>query len=236
MKIPFKMKNWVGTGVAALAAGVLLIGSAFGASAGQHDLNAEEAKAKSEGFLFDDLKTRLAAGLIEYHLIVQLPNAGEPTKDPSILWPEDHKTIDMGTISITSVVADSSPAKKFPRDPAYAFARSITETEKVVFSKRLKKSKWDGAILSRDLTGKIRALKRQPGKNIIAFGGVNFASALLEKGLVDEFQFFVNPTVLGRGLSIFKRLNKPLALDLNESNSYDCGIVSERNLVGRIRA
>ena len=80
--------------------------------AGQHDLSDEEAKTKPEGFLFDDLKARLAAGPIEYHLLVQLPNAGDSTKDPSIIWPEDRKTIDMGTISITSVVADSSAAEK----------------------------------------------------------------------------------------------------------------------------
>ena len=81
-------------------------------SAGQHNLSDEEAKTKSEGFLFDDLKTRLAAGPVEYHLVVQLPNAGDPTKDPSIVWPEDRKTIDMGTISITSEVPNSSAAEK----------------------------------------------------------------------------------------------------------------------------
>jgi len=81
-------------------------------SAGQHNLSDEEAKTKSEGFLFDDLKTRLAAGPVEYHLVVQLPNAGDPTKDPSIVWPEDRKTIDMGTISITAEVPNSSAAEK----------------------------------------------------------------------------------------------------------------------------
>jgi catalase len=80
--------------------------------AGQHDLSEAEAKTKPEGFLFDDLKTRLAAGPIQYHLIVQFPNAGDSTKDPSIVWPADRKTVDVGTISITSVVADSSAAEK----------------------------------------------------------------------------------------------------------------------------
>jgi catalase len=80
--------------------------------AGQHDLSDAEAKTKPEGFLFDDLKARLAAGSIQYHLVVQLPNAGDSTKDPSIIWPEDRKTMDMGTISITSVVADNSAAEK----------------------------------------------------------------------------------------------------------------------------
>jgi catalase len=80
--------------------------------AGQHDLSDEEAKTKPEGFLFDDLRIRLATGPIQYHLVVQLPNAGDSTRDPSIIWPEDRKTIDMGTISITSIVADSSAAEK----------------------------------------------------------------------------------------------------------------------------
>ena len=79
--------------------------------AGQHDLSDEEARAKPANFLFDDLKTHLAAGPIQYHLVVQLPNAGDPTKDPSIVWPADRKTIDMGTISITSVVTDSNAAE-----------------------------------------------------------------------------------------------------------------------------
>jgi catalase len=80
--------------------------------AGQHDLSDEEAKTKPEGFLFDDFKTRLAAGPIQYHLVVQLPNAGDSTRDPSIIWPEDRKTIDMGTISMTSVVPNSSAAEQ----------------------------------------------------------------------------------------------------------------------------
>jgi catalase len=80
--------------------------------AGQHDLSDEESKTKSEGFLFDDLKTRLAAGPINYHLIVQLPNAGDSTKDPSIIWPDDRKTVEMGTISVTAILPDSSSAEK----------------------------------------------------------------------------------------------------------------------------
>jgi catalase len=79
---------------------------------GQHDLSDAEAKGKSADYLFDDLKAKLAKGPIEYHLIVQLPNAGDATNDPSLVWPEDRKTIDLGTISIASVVADSAGAEK----------------------------------------------------------------------------------------------------------------------------
>ena len=80
--------------------------------AGQHNLSEAEAKAKPPNFLMEDLRTRLATGAIKYHLVVQLPNPGDPTNDPSLVWPDDRKTIDVGTLSITSVVADSDAAEK----------------------------------------------------------------------------------------------------------------------------
>jgi catalase len=80
--------------------------------AGQHYLTDAEAKAKPADFLFDDLKTRLASGPVKFRLVVQLPNAGDTTSDPSHIWPDDRKTIEVGTISITSVVADSAAVEK----------------------------------------------------------------------------------------------------------------------------
>jgi catalase len=80
--------------------------------AGQQNLSEADAKTKSPSFLADELKTRLMSGPINYRMIVQLANAGDPTNDPSLVWPEDRKTIDVGTLSITSVVADSDAAQK----------------------------------------------------------------------------------------------------------------------------
>ena len=80
--------------------------------AGQQDLSEADAKARSPNFLYDELKARLARGPIKYRMIVQLPNAGDPTNDPSLVWPEDRKTVDVGTIEIASVVADSDTAQK----------------------------------------------------------------------------------------------------------------------------
>jgi catalase len=80
--------------------------------AGQQNLSDTEAKARSVNFLVEELKTRLASGPIQFRLVVQLPNPGDPTHDPSLVWPEDRKTIDAGTISITSIVADSAGAEK----------------------------------------------------------------------------------------------------------------------------
>jgi len=80
--------------------------------AGRRDLSDAEAKARPANFLVDELKTRLATGPTQFRLVVQLPNPGDPTKDPSIVWPDDRKTIDAGTISITTAVPDSTAAEK----------------------------------------------------------------------------------------------------------------------------
>ena len=88
--------------------------------AGQKHLSDAEAKTKSADFLIQELKTHLKAEPIKFRLVVQLPNAGDPTKDPSLVWPEDRKTIDLGTISISSVVAHSDTAQKvLAYDPTF---------------------------------------------------------------------------------------------------------------------
>ncbi|CAN7158093.1 dihydrofolate reductase family protein [Variovorax sp. LjRoot84] len=121
-------------------------------------------------------------------------------------------------------------AQNHPADPHYAFARKIVETNKVVLTSKLKASKWDRTEIVRgSMVDEVNALKRRPGRNIIAFGGVGFASSLVAASLVDEFQFFVNPTAVGSGRSIFEdaRTGGP-QLQLIGSASYDCGIVVNR--------
>jgi catalase len=81
-------------------------------AAGLHNLSDAEAKTKSADFLSEELKTRLKSGPVKFRLVVQLPNPGDPTKDPSVVWPDDRRTIDVGTISITSVVPDSDAVQK----------------------------------------------------------------------------------------------------------------------------
>jgi dihydrofolate reductase len=71
----------------------------------------------------------------------------------------------------------------------------------------------------------VDALKAESGRDLIAFGGAGFASALIANDLVDEYQFYVNPVALGEGLSIFKERGIYSHLDLREAEAYACGIV-----------
>ena len=80
--------------------------------AGQHNLSDAEAKTQSANFLDEELKTRLKTGPVKFRLVVQLANPGDPTKDGSLVWPDDRRTVEVGTISIASVVADSDTVQK----------------------------------------------------------------------------------------------------------------------------
>jgi catalase len=81
-------------------------------AAGQQNLSEADAKAKSPNYLSEELRTRVSRGPVAYRMVVQLANPGDRTNDPSLVWPDDRKTVEVGTINITSVVADSDAAQK----------------------------------------------------------------------------------------------------------------------------
>ncbi|RUT99229.1 deaminase [Mesorhizobium sp. USDA-HM6] len=119
-------------------------------------------------------------------------------------------------------------ARKYPKDRFYAFAQRIVEAEKVVLSDRLKASRWERTrVASGDLPREVGALKAGEGGNIAVFGGAGFASALIAARLVDEFQLFINPAVLGSGRRIFDH-GGFTGLKLIGSKACTCGMVVNR--------
>ncbi len=80
--------------------------------AGPNYLTADAVKNQSPNFLFDELKGRLSKEPVKFRLVAQLPNPGDSTNDSTLVWPADRKTVDLGTITITSVVANSDVAEK----------------------------------------------------------------------------------------------------------------------------
>jgi dihydrofolate reductase len=74
------------------------------------------------------------------------------------------------------------------------------------------------------LIDEINALKKQTGKDIIAYGGAGFVSALIKEGLIDEFHLFVNPTAIGNGLAIFNELHGKQGLKLIKATAFHCGV------------
>jgi len=105
------------------------------------------------------------------------------------------------------------------------YARPMNEIPKVVFSKTLERADWPETQIARgDLTEEIIRLKREPGNDLIAYGGASFDQALSRPGVVDEYRLMVQPAALGAGLPLFKDLPAPLHLELIEATTYSTGV------------
>jgi dihydrofolate reductase len=131
-----------------------------------------------------------------------------------------HKIVEGGYIDHWTEIA-----KKHPRSATFAFAKRILAARKIIFSKTLKKSpRPEAELAEKPLVQMVDELKAQPGKNIVTFGGAGFASELIAKDLVDEFQFYTNPIALHEGLSIFAKKGIDQDLELTDARSYSCGI------------
>jgi dihydrofolate reductase len=111
------------------------------------------------------------------------------------------------------------------QDPDHQAGMIFTETPKVVFTKTLSHSSWVNTTLaSGELTDEINKLKQQQGKNIIVYGGATFVASLARQGLIDEYNLFVNPVVIGKGLPIFNLMNSTQMLNRIDSVAFPCGI------------
>jgi dihydrofolate reductase len=107
--------------------------------------------------------------------------------------------------------------------PEYEFAQKMVGLPKVVFSKTVQRIEGKNVrVENGDLVGAVTQLKSQPGKDIIVYGGATFVSSLIEHGLLDEMNFFVNPVAIGNGMRVFKGKTP---LKLAASKAYPSGIV-----------
>ena len=106
------------------------------------------------------------------------------------------------------------------------YAAPMNEIPKVVFSKTLDETAWAGSsIACGDLGDEIATLRRQPGGEIIAWGGANFAQSLSRAGLVDEYVLVIQPVAFGSGLPLFADLPDALRLELIEAKTFDSTVL-----------
>jgi dihydrofolate reductase len=113
---------------------------------------------------------------------------------------------------------------------ALAHARWVASAHKVILSRADEQLPWSDSELAvarndDDIVQAISALKEQPGKNIVVYGGVRTAQQLARLNLIDEYQFIVHPVALGDGGALFADLPDRLELTLVETVELKAGAV-----------
>jgi dihydrofolate reductase len=97
-------------------------------------------------------------------------------------------------------------------------AEHINKLPKVVFSRTLDQVSWNNTKLVRgNLVAEIRKMKKENGKGMAILGSGSIVSQLVQEDLIDEYQFMVNPVILGQGKTLFDGIKKRLTLKLTRT-------------------
>ena len=80
----------------------------FVPEAGEAFLSPEERGKRGANFLRDELETRLRTGPVAFRLFLQLAADGDPTDDPTALWPADRPRVELGRLEITRISPTSA--------------------------------------------------------------------------------------------------------------------------------
>jgi dihydrofolate reductase len=105
------------------------------------------------------------------------------------------------------------------------FARTIDAAKKHVVSSTLGRVDWNAELVRGDLGTAVRKLKQESVKGVFV-GGVTLPLALAELGLIDEFEFVVQPRLVGHGPALLAGLSKPIELKLVGRREFASGAVA----------
>lgn len=105
------------------------------------------------------------------------------------------------------------------------FGDLMNAPKKYVVSRTLQQPIWrDTTIIRDNVIESVRALKEQPGGNILTDGSSQLVHALLEHGLVDELHLLVYPITLGSGKRVLPN-GVHATFELESVTPYPTGVV-----------
>ena len=120
-----------------------------------------------------------------------------------------------------------------PTDEIGSFARTIDAARKYVVSSTLDRVDWNAELVRADqLEQTVRRLKQEPGTGLFV-GGVQLPLALADLGLIDEYEFVVQPRLAGHGPTLLAGLSKHVDLTLVGRQDLASGAVALRYVPAR---
>jgi dihydrofolate reductase len=102
------------------------------------------------------------------------------------------------------------------------FAETINRAKKYVVSSTLSGVDWNAELVRGDLALAIRQLKQVPGEGLWV-GGVTLPLALADLGLIDEYEFLVQPVLAGHGPTLLAGLRERIQLELVDRHEFRSG-------------
>ncbi|WP_336822549.1 dihydrofolate reductase family protein [Sporosarcina sp. USHLN248] len=115
----------------------------------------------------------------------------------------------MGKRTYDWIIKENSGEFPYKNKECYVFSRSIIEnTEDVKF-------------VNGNINRFVNKLKSQEGKNIWIVGGGELLLSFIEEMLVDEMIITVAPTILGKGIPLFREGNQQLNLSLKGMRRFN---------------
>lgn len=89
-------------------------------------------------------------------------------------------------------------------DDGTGIASYLNSVGKYVVSSAMNRPDWrNSTVLEADMIDQVRALKGEPGRDIVVTGSITLSHALIQAGLVDRYRLFVYPVVQGRRRRLF---------------------------------
>jgi dihydrofolate reductase len=115
------------------------------------------------------------------------------------------------------------------------FAETIDQAKKLVVSSTLSRVDWNAELVHGDLEQVVQQLKQEPGESLWV-GGVTLPLALTNLGLIDEYEFLVQPVLAGHGPTLLAGLRKRTQLELVGRQEFRSGAVAVRYRPIRVAA
>jgi len=104
-------------------------------------------------------------------------------------------------------------------------ADKLNSSPKVIFSKTITHISWNNARVANDIVEEVKELKKEPGKDILIYGGAFTVSSFIRENLIDEYHLFINPVIIGNGKTIYSNVKQNMKLKLLNTVSSSTGIV-----------
>ncbi|MGB3530111.1 MAG: dihydrofolate reductase family protein [Saprospiraceae bacterium] len=89
-------------------------------------------------------------------------------------------------------------------------------------------------IINDNLSDIITEIKEQAGTDILLFGSPTATHSLMQLNLIDGYWLFVNPIILGRGISLFVDIKDKIKLKLLNTRQFTSGVTELDYIVDRL--